>query len=411
MPAAAAEKRNPPPASPPRPPLPWPKRLLFAAIPLLVLATVLELGLRVAGFRYNPHDLRRNLFTIKEGVVTTSTFFTDNPRFSPPTFCLPQRFQLDKRPGELRVALLDGSSVFLLRDALPLCEQLEARLNRPVEAINMGVLGCGSERALWSAEEACQLGADVLLVYCGHNEFTSFSNPFTFHDLPLGSRWFARGSRTFQLAWRLADLGRHPIRLPDPERNSLRGRPFSDAEIEQIYDNFRRNLEGMIDAAQARGRKIVLATVAYNQQQPPQFTRGTVPKQQLLGMKDDQLRQLAAGPHGCSAASHLLGMRLLTAGNPAEGIKLIEDAYVKDPCPLQANRRVNAIIRDVAARRNVPLADVEAEVKAAAPAGLPGYNLFHDNCHLNAAGNDILMATCARAIGSLYDSQPARPKE
>ena len=46
----------------------------------------------------------------------------------------------------------------------------------------------------------------------------------------------------------------------------------------------------------------------------------------------------------------------------------------------------------------MPLADVEAAVIAAEPHGVPGETLFNDHCHLNPAGNALLVRVYEKEI-------------
>ncbi|HRZ16716.1 MAG TPA: SGNH/GDSL hydrolase family protein, partial [Candidatus Hydrogenedentes bacterium] len=64
----------------------------------------------------------------------------------------------------------------------------------------------------------------------------------------------------------------------------------------------------------------------------------------------------------------------------------------------QSSDLENAILRELAAENGVPLADVEAAVIAAEPHGVPGETLFNDHCHLNPAGNALLVRVYEKEI-------------
>ena len=56
------------------------------------------------------------------------------------------------------------------------------------------------------------------------------------------------------------------------------------------------------------------------------------------------------------------------------------------PARHQSSSSENEIIRSLARRYDVPLADIEARIEQSEPHGVPGETLFRDHCHLNAHG-------------------------
>ncbi len=378
--------------------LPRWKFALFAIAPLVSIVVGAESLLRVLQFAYNPHDLSHPIFTRgTDGVVRTSDFFARNARFSPAEFCRRQAFRDRKAPKTVRIALLGESSVFHLGRADSLADPLHRQWGQVVEIVNMGVLGCGSERVLWSAAEAIDLDVDLLVIYTGHNEFVSFSHARTYRQVPLGMRLFPRHSRLFQAAWWMRDRASPPRALAEPGANTSRGRDYSTAEIEAIYNDFRANLTATVRLAKAASVHVVLCTVAYNMQLPPTVSRGGFAYDTLTQLSTGELERIVELAPNSAWPHHVLGVRRIDGGRAAEGMEMLERSFVLDPCPMRANARINEIISDVARQADVPLADVRRHVGAAAIGGVPGSDLFRDDCHLNDEGNRLLLGEAAAA--------------
>jgi len=341
------------------------KFLFFSAAPTIVVLALLELGLRLTGYPCAPEDLRSPVFISEDGGATYGTrrLFV----FDYQAGVLKQEFPKNELPGAFRVALVGGSSVASLGQATRLQNLLMAGLRRSVKIINFGFCGTGSDRVLLSVREALQYGVDAVLVYTGHNEFSSHSDRRKY----LPTNMLLQNCRLCQLvkpAWR-----------PHP------GRLYSESEKDQIYLEFRRNLEAIVKTINGRGPIMVWGTVPANYEFPPviysspSYTQSKLPPRPL--------------------AAYQRGDRLLQAGRRAEARPYLIEAFSSSPRPMRATPRINQIIREVAAEHRVPLADVERLVIDASPDGIPGYALFGDHCHLNDRGNDILQeAFAARLI-------------
>jgi len=268
-----------------------------------------------------------------------------------------QEFMRSKASGVFRVALVGGSSVFSLGRAPRLQGLLTAGLHRRVEIINFGFCGTGSDRVLLSVREALQFDVDAVLVYTGHNEFSSHSDRSRYRQ----PSWLQLNCRLYQLlkpAWR-----------PHP------GRLYSETEKEQVFQGFRKNLENIVNMVNDRKKIMVLGTVAANYQAPPL----------IYSCGRYALSELPPEP----MAAYQKGIALLQARRPGEARPYLIEAFLTSPRPMRATPKINEIIREVAAEHQVPLADVEQLVIDASPDGIPGNDLFWDWCHLNLRGQDI----------------------
>ncbi|MBT7700129.1 MAG: hypothetical protein HN700_07530 [Verrucomicrobia bacterium] len=336
--------------------------VLLAALPVVLVVLAAEFVLHRVGFPYDPGTLMRSHFVPAEaGWIVTRPLFT---RIE--TSACAQRIP-QKRDGMLRIALLGGSSVKLMGDATPLEERLEQELGRDVQILNFGLCGCGSDRALVAAREALQLDADAIALYSGHNEFISESNPRTYRQ----RGWLHRNSRILQLcignAW-----------IPEP------GKLYGPAEKQEIYAQFERNLRDLAGMCRDAGVPLVVGTVASNLRIPPIiYARELYEKTELPPEPMLEFQRGAA----------LFGERRYT-----DAKRVLQQAIAASPRPWRATWQNNKILRDVAKELSVPLADVEQRIMDASPQGIPGPDLFSDQCHLNGRGYGILADTFAEIV-------------
>jgi hypothetical protein len=88
-----------------------------------------------------------------------------------------------KRPGELRVVMLGGSTVFgygvAWNESVPayLEEKLRGRVNRPVSVVNLGFNNQGAYAFLPDLEDFAYLDYDVIVLYEGYNDLPGDDGP------------------------------------------------------------------------------------------------------------------------------------------------------------------------------------------------------------------------------------------
>lgn len=387
------------------------KRIVFAILPAVLLLVFVEVALRLAGFQFSAWFIEFPVFVASEDParVRTASMFTDDVPYGYP-FCVDQTFTRKKEPDTLRIVLLGESSIMRLGKAPLLEELLEQQLRQPIEILNFGFQGCGSERILLCAREALAYEPDVLLVYTGHNEFVSGSNPATMTEATGANAWADRAlhARTVQLAAKLL------YTYFPPPRASLEGRErlYRDEEKESFYAAFERNLEQIVTLARQRGVPVLLGTVAYNYMFPPTHViePGAEFDEVIDMLAETSANDVAARfPHD-PIAEYAIGRFEVSRGNALQAREWIDRSFLHDARPHRADARINAIIRRVAERNDAPLVDVHAAIIAAAPNGVPGIELLSDNCHLNDAGNQILLASFAAAIAERLPTKAATEK-
>lgn len=155
----------------------------------------------------------------------------------------------------------------------------DGRVEPEFEILNLGRSGYGSGRVTILFEQAlAALEPDVVVIYCGHNEFTERS--FRAELEAWGgdnTRLLASLAQRMRSVRVLRDLGegRRLRRKDDPnqwraEYARFEALPYTEtlAEFERYGENLRR----MLAVAQERGVKVVLSTLVYNRFSIPRVT-------------------------------------------------------------------------------------------------------------------------------------------
>src|SRR5262245_14322190 len=254
--------------------LPWRRRALFALLTLVLFAAALEAALRVA-----VPDARGGRLSVSRGFSPDAAYIVPDPArpgwwhtqmngAEAPEIAVPPKGRA------LRVAMIGGSNVAGFQGAhlqQTLCRQLP---DPGFEVVNLGRSGYGSERELILLKQALVLQPDIVLLYCGHNEFVEggfaweLSQAWRPSLVPVPDALL--GLRTVGAAVDLMRGGDEPVHLPEARRP--RRKVFDDMTPERaavFYDVYRDNLAAMIDACRASGARVLLATVVSNLLDPP----------------------------------------------------------------------------------------------------------------------------------------------
>lgn len=240
------------------------------------------------------------------------------------------------------------------------------------EVVNTAMTAINSHAILPIARECAAYAPDLFVVYMGNNEVvgpygpgTVFTPAMTWLPLIRLNVW-QRSTRTGQWMGSLL-TGRRP-------RQDWRGMemfqdrlvPQDDPRLAAAYRHFRRNLEDIVAAGRRAGVPVLLSTVAVNLKDSPPFA-------------------------GAAAAEQFrVGRQWMAAGDTARAEEAFARARDLDALRFRADARINAIVREVAARDGAVLADAE---RAFGPA--PGAELFYEHVHLRFAGNYLLARTVA----------------
>jgi tetratricopeptide (TPR) repeat protein len=405
---------------------PWLFRLLAAVVLPGAALLVLEGGLRLAGSGYRTELLIP--VAGREGVLTTNQRF--GWRFFPRHLArgpVPLEIAASPPRETFRIFVVGGSAARGTPDSAygfgrMLAVLLEAshgdRLD--LEVVNAAMTAINSHVVLPIVADCARHAPDLFVVYLGNNEVVGpYGAGSVFRPLPPGlaavrAGIALRSTRLGQLLDRgLAAAGGNPgpRRWQGMEMFLERRLAADDPRLEQVYRHFAANLEDTAEVASRAGARTLLATVAVNlADQPPfaslhrraldgaaekrwqaRFDAGTAalaagrPQQAI-----EHLGEAAEIDDGWAELHFHLGRAQAALGDLGSARASLARARDLDALRFRADSRINAVIRDVAARmadRGALFADVEAALSAASTGGLPGYELFHEHVHLTPAGN------------------------
>ena len=370
-----------------------PKRLvpaLAVVLPVALLFGVLEGGARVREVWVPPL-----VVDLGQGFDPSSRLFVPDPADPSMMVTNPektvsfqkQRFARGKPPRTLRVFALGGSSVNYLDYEFPLLAErlqkaLADRYDR-AEIINCGGLSYGSHRLVLVAGEIINYAPDLVMVYSGHNEFEELQQlRLSGVEVSRAQRVLSRSAlyrllRDFRARRAIAALeearAQRDLAVSLPDASKTWDYRFTPEEVAGRMQAYRENLAAILRLCRGHGVPVVIGTV------PSNLVKPSLPGPDGQRYEAEVLPLLAAGDFTAAAEK---GAAILREASPRH----------------QSSGLENGILRALAAEHGVPLADVEAAVIAAEPHGVPGETLFNDHCHLNPAGNALLVRVYEKEI-------------
>jgi tetratricopeptide (TPR) repeat protein len=420
--------------------LPAWKRALFAVITVAGFFVLLEAALAIAGVE--PVLYRKDPFV---GFSSNIPLFVEEQRAGGQHWLVTasnktewfnaQRFPRDKPPNTVRIFSVGGSTTYgrpytdlasfsgWLREMLPTADP-----SRRWEVINAGGISYASYRVAALLEELAHYEPDVFLIYTGHNEFLERRTYGSMLDAP-GALTAAGGllSRTRIYAagaTMLAAISHSPApsaakpAMLQPEVDTILDHSIGPTQYKRddtlrrkILTHFRFNLSRMIDIAHSAGARVVLIAPAANLKDCSPFKSehraglgegdrqrfdalsGEARKAQSDGRLEDALaalRQAKAIDDSYAQLHYQTGQVLYAMQRYEEAKAAFARALDDDICPLRALEPIQQIVREVAARRNVPLLDFEATMEDASENGIPGKDYFLDHVHMNLNGYRLL---------------------
>jgi lysophospholipase L1-like esterase len=245
-------------------------KVLLAVVPLLVLVALLEGTLWVLGLGADD-----SVPTVSRGFDPETAYLVRHE--SGWRTRLYGRLDLElivPTKGERRrVVLVGGSNTQVFPDGF-LQEVLDAGDpdDSDYEVLNMGRSGYGSGRVAILLEQALVLEPDVVVIYCGHNEFVERGLAAEL-ERSMGGE-----------AGQAAAGGLSRLRIYRQLEEAMRGTAPAEAvgddvdptlqqeaswERTEVYGAYERNLTRMVEASMAAGARVVLCTVVSNVFSPP----------------------------------------------------------------------------------------------------------------------------------------------
>lgn len=422
----------------------WAMRLALLVMTPVIALLVAEGALRLVGYGYPVSFFVR---------PPSSDFYTTNQKFawqffSRKTVLKPFLFSVAaKKPaGTLRICILGESEAMGTPDpAFSFGRILETMLQRQYpqakfEVMNAAMRGINSHVIRRIARECARHEVDAFIIYMGNNEVVgihapSAGSPSWTQSLTLirAGEW-ARRTRLGQL---LAG-----VMAPGPEGHAqdmeyfrAHRLPADDPLREKNSENFRANLDDILDAAAASGAKMILSTVAVNlkdcpplaSSHRPNLSAGDLQKWQAAVHEGEDLER--AGQFDKAVTKYLeagaidnhfaelhyrLGRCYWSKQEWALGKEQFVLARDWDALQFRTDSRLNQIIRETAAARSqngVVLLDSEKNFNESdlSDHQVPGGKLFYEHVHANFAGNYLLAKGCYDALTSMYAARLPKP--
>ncbi len=419
-------------------------------LPLLVLGG-LELGLRLAGYGYDPHFFRQIQINGLKYYVPNETF---SDRFFPAAIArtaLPIRFAAAKATNSFRIFLFGESAAngdpdstygvgryleILLRERYP---------GTDFHVICVAMTAIDSSTILPIARECARHQGDLWLIYMGNNEMVGPFGAETSYGLRapnlavIRTMLAIKSTRIGQLLDALG--GRLRIHAATPKMwggmemfaNNRLG--HDDPARLRAYANFKGNLNDILRAAHKADVPVILSTVAVNLKDCAPFAsvheKGLTTNQEAIWNQLyqkgidletagsfaealDRYRQAAKIDLQFADLQYRMGTCDLALTNHDQARRDFELARDYDALNFRADTRINAAIEDAATRhagQGVYLSDAARDLAQNSPGGIPGLELFYEHVHLNFTGNYLLARNFAElAKKILPDSISAHDK-
>ena len=299
----------------------------------------------------------------------------------------------EKPPNSLRIVALGGSSTagypYHFYHAFP--ERLAAGLRaqyplKTIEVVNLGMTAINSNVIRDITPAVARLDPDAVLIYAGHNEYYGALGAGTG---PSGLRERAALKRAALLLKR-SRIYRALERLLTVERQSDRtmmARSVGDADIalqgpayQAGLRQFEANMTGILRHLRARDIPVYMGTVVSNLEgQPP------------------------LGEDSPAASAFQAALELMAAGDSAAALDTFVQARELDPVRFRAPAAINLSIRELAARWDACLVDLEPLF-----AEFGHDTLFTDHLHPTYVGHQVMAEAFRWAMrDQLPDAEPA----
>ncbi len=405
----------------------WLFRLVAVVGVPLVFLCLLEVGLRITGYGYDPSV---TVACQVNGVPHRGDNLTFSRRFFPAMLARefePFAFPTRKPAGTYRIFVLGSSAAqgvpnHAFRFGRILEVMLQERFpDTRFEVITAAMAAINSHVVVEIAKECARYEPDLFVIYMGNNEVVGPYGPGTvltpalsnLHLIRLGIA--ARETRVGQWLSGLARVrglpGGGPTRWQGMEMFIGQQVRADDPRLTTVYEHFRRNLQDICHGAAGAGAQTVLCTLGTNLRDCPPFA--SLHKAALTAAQQGSWEQL-----------YRQGVQHETRGDYANAIQSyveaagIDDTYAElqfrlgqchwqlgeyekaaghftrardlDVLRFRADSGINNVVEAVADQRRtqgVHLANVAKSLADNSPHGLSGEEFFYEHVHLTFEGN------------------------
>ena len=415
-------------------------RAILFLIPILVLI-ILELILRLTGYGDNLNIVstiernNKNYYTINQ-LVGKRYFGKDRLYYRKGAH---DYFEVNKQPNTIRIFCFGASTTAGFPyeyNAIP-TEFLRDRLNyalpqKNIEVINTAIAATNSFTVNEFAKELVHYNPDLFIVYMGQNEFYGVYGVGSTisvgkNRLFIKTYLWLQQFKTFQLLKNVINSLSNLFKSEEQEEDKLlmeqmvknNSIGFNSSDYKTAINNFEDNYKELIETAKENNIPIIISTLVVNEKNLPPFVstysealNDTLEKKwQLqfeLGVQEEK-------DNNYSGAINHFNESLLIDSIPAkvhfelgkcyeelENYKDAEKQYLLainlDGLRFRAPSEFNSIIKTLAHKFYVPLADVNKEYKENTAHGIIGSDLLVDHVHPNIKGYFLLSKTWFRTI-------------
>jgi tetratricopeptide (TPR) repeat protein len=298
---------------------------------------------------------------------------------------------------------------------------------RKYEVINLGQYGFPLSEIKELEKQSLAANPDLYIIYAGNNEFLywrSQAHAWTFPGWTLWLNYWLEQTYTIKFwnsIFKIDSQAQGPSFGLDPGamrahaayffRHFLKRSQWDRQHVDWVRTQYHSNLEEMIAMAHQSGARVILCTVAVN-------LRDYVPygSYHREGMSEAELKrwdmlmeqgkkEFAAGDFAAARNSFFTAVQLdpsaaesnfdlahclLKLGQSEESYPYFQAAALFNPARDQVGSDLNQIIREVARRHHLPLADIELQFRKKSREGVPGDDLFLDSVHPTLEGHQII---------------------
>ncbi|HVU08058.1 MAG TPA: tetratricopeptide repeat protein [Verrucomicrobiae bacterium] len=403
----------------------------------------LELGLRLAGYGYDTHFFRKLQIDGQDYYVPNEKF---TYQFFPPALARtidPFRIAAEKATNSYRIFLFGESAAMGDPDSTySVGRYLEVLLREryprtDFQVVCVAITAIDSSTIVPIARECAGHQGDLWLIYMGNNEMVGpfgAETSYGFHAPGLGlirAILAVKATRTGQLIDSLIRWSRRsstPQKWEGMEMFAKNRLGYDDPARLRAYANFKANLEDILRSARKTDVPVVLSTVAVNLKDCAPFA-----SMHAAGLDENQKSEwnriyeqgneletnglyreaLAVYQQATKIDSRFADLQFrmgqcdLALTNDAAARQEFELARDEDALDFRSDTRINAIIKEAAARhaeKGVYLLDAADKLAKNSPSGIPGLNWFYEHVHLNFAGNYQLALDFAEQARATFPS-------
>lgn len=420
----------------------WLFRLLAIGVPLLPLV-VGEVLTRRWGYGGYPPVLKalgvadgRTYYGSNQAGL--STFFFQN--LTVVGSMEEQVFISPKPPGTIRVFILGESAArgFPQPRSLAASSFFQAMLqdlkpDHRIEVINLGTTAIASFPVMHILDEALRFDPDLVIVYCGNNEFFGAHGVASVHAFGRSTAAMKafRFFRSFGLGQWITDVAtrRGPSSDGEKRDRTLMEQVIADAQIgpddprrAAAAENLERHISYMVHRCRDRGVPAIVCTLPANERDlapigaeaPPPLAPEAAARWGALLAEGRRLTtedrpaalaalEKAAGLYDRSAALQFaMGQCLTALGRDDDARVCYAQARDLDPMPWRAPSALNDAVRRVAGTGG-ELCDVQAAFAARSPGGAIGWELMDDHVHPNLAGQALIAVLWLEVMTRMHE--------